>query len=234
MEQERLGLTGFCNAFHDKKCRDDSISKARRIIRDIDRLICEAYGWTDIDLDHDFHEVPYLPENDRVRFTISEPARREILRRLAELNRERYQEEVAQGLHDKKRPTPRRPKKKAKVVPFRPAEAGRAEPAPRQTDLLDMLAKRGAAGAATPPPRVRHADPPLPLAADRTDHLYGPAQTIRHWLARNPGWHSRADILAGTGLPQKAWNQAIQTLLASGAVEKAGKKRGTKYRVPPS
>jgi hypothetical protein len=58
-----------------------------------------AYGWDDIDFSHDFHEVPYLPENDRVRFTISEAARIEVLRRLLELNRQRHEEEVAQGLH---------------------------------------------------------------------------------------------------------------------------------------
>ena len=63
----------------------------------------EAYGWDDLVLDHDFHELPYLPENDRVRFTISELARLEVLDRLADLNRQRYEEEVARGLHRKKR-----------------------------------------------------------------------------------------------------------------------------------
>ena len=37
-----------------------------------------------------------------VRFTISEPARREVLARLLKLNHERYAEEVRQGLHEKK------------------------------------------------------------------------------------------------------------------------------------
>ncbi len=37
-----------------------------------------------------------------VRFTISEAARRDVLGRLLRLNHERYAEEVAQGLHDKK------------------------------------------------------------------------------------------------------------------------------------
>ncbi len=38
-----------------------------------------------------------------IRFTISESARRDILSRLLKLNHERYAEEVAQGLHDKKK-----------------------------------------------------------------------------------------------------------------------------------
>jgi len=55
---------------------------------------------SNIDLEHGFHEIPYLPENDRIRFTISETARIEVLRRLSELNRQRHEEEVNQGLYD--------------------------------------------------------------------------------------------------------------------------------------
>ena len=56
-----------------------------------------AYGWSDLDLGHGFHET-----KQGLRFTISEPARREVLARLLKLNHERYAEEVAQGLHEKK------------------------------------------------------------------------------------------------------------------------------------
>jgi len=59
----------------------------------------EAYGWGDLDLEHGFHEVDYLPANDRVSFTISEKARLEVQRTLARLNKERYEAEVEQGLH---------------------------------------------------------------------------------------------------------------------------------------
>jgi|GEM_PF-758342 len=48
-------------------------------------------------LGHGFHETA-----QGVRFTISEPARREVLTRLLELNHERNAEEVRQGLHEKK------------------------------------------------------------------------------------------------------------------------------------
>ena len=56
-----------------------------------------AYGWQDLDLNHDFHET-----KQGIRYTISEVARREVLNRLLELNHQRYAEEVAAGLHDKK------------------------------------------------------------------------------------------------------------------------------------
>ena len=39
-------------------------------------------------------------ENDRVRYTISEPARLEVLRRLSKLNRERWQAEQDAGAPD--------------------------------------------------------------------------------------------------------------------------------------
>jgi len=58
---------------------------------------------------HGFHET-----KQGIRFTISEPARREVLQRLLKLNHERFAEEVAQGLHDKKKPAAKKatPKKK--------------------------------------------------------------------------------------------------------------------------
>lgn len=99
MRADRIGLTKLYNRFHTDTERDPRIEGLRALQREIDTAVARAYGWCDLDLDHGFHEVPYLPENDRVRFTISEPARIEVLRRLSELNRQRYEEEVAQGLH---------------------------------------------------------------------------------------------------------------------------------------
>lgn len=65
------------------------------------QAVRDSYGWQDIDLDHGFHEVGYLTANDNIRYTISEPARIEILKRLAALNRQRWEEEEAAGLHKK-------------------------------------------------------------------------------------------------------------------------------------
>ncbi len=62
----------------------------------MDQAVAASYGWTDLDLDHGFHET-----KQSVRYTISEPARREVLDRLLLLNHERYEEEVKAGLHDK-------------------------------------------------------------------------------------------------------------------------------------
>jgi hypothetical protein len=104
MKSDGIGLTTLYNHFHDVDTFDDHLSELRNLHREIDLAVARAYGWDDLDLGHGFREVSYLPENDRVRYTISEPARIEVLRRLAELNRQRYEEEVAQGLHGKKKP----------------------------------------------------------------------------------------------------------------------------------
>jgi hypothetical protein len=60
----------------------------------MDRQVLAAYGWDDVDLEHDFHAVDFLPEDDRVRYTISKSARKTVLRRLLELNFERHAEEA--------------------------------------------------------------------------------------------------------------------------------------------
>lgn len=123
----QLGLTKTYNLFHNLECSSDDTAKAkvirefkqanlqisieeaiqrieklRALHKEMDEAVIKAYGWTDIDLAHAFYEVDYLPENDRVRYTISPEARKEILKRLLELNHKIHEEEVAKGLWDKK------------------------------------------------------------------------------------------------------------------------------------
>lgn len=99
MLKHSLGLTDVYNGLHNPDCALEEVVGLRTRQRQLDHAVVRAYGWDDLNLEHDFFELPHLPERDRVRFTISETARVEVLRRLSELNRERYQEEVAAGLH---------------------------------------------------------------------------------------------------------------------------------------
>jgi hypothetical protein len=96
---DQIGLTKLYNLVHHPDEHDARIGELRVVHKKIDESVARAYGWEDIDLNHDFRDVPYLPENDRVRFTISEEARIEILRRLSKLNRQQYGQEVEAGLH---------------------------------------------------------------------------------------------------------------------------------------
>jgi methylase of polypeptide subunit release factors len=91
------GLTATFNRFHDPDKTDDDIQKLRELHVEMDQAVAAAYGWSDLNLDHGFHET-----KQGIRFTISETARREVLQRLLKLNHERYAEEVKQGLHGKK------------------------------------------------------------------------------------------------------------------------------------
>jgi len=91
------GLTKIYNRFYDPAETSADIQKLRDLHIEMDQAVAAAYGWTDLELDHGFHET-----KQGVRFTISEAARREVLQRLLKLNHERYAEEVKQGLHGKK------------------------------------------------------------------------------------------------------------------------------------
>ena len=91
------------------------ILKLRELHVQMDEAVLDAYGWNDIKLLHDFHEVDYLPENDRVRFTIHNDARKEVLKRLLDLNHKIHEEEFAGGLFEKKSTS--NPKKKTEPNP---------------------------------------------------------------------------------------------------------------------
>jgi hypothetical protein len=90
-----IGLTDLYNRFHSESDRDPGFVALRELHRELDLSVARAYGWSDLDLGHGFHSVPYLAESDRERFTISETARLEVLRRLGDLNRHRYRNEQA-------------------------------------------------------------------------------------------------------------------------------------------
>jgi len=89
------------------------ILELRRLHKEMDETVLKAYGWQDITLAHDFYEVEYLPENDRIRYTISPAARREILKRLLQLNHEIHAKEMAEAQQS---PTKKRPGKGKKNI----------------------------------------------------------------------------------------------------------------------
>ena len=90
MEGRKEGLTETCNRFHSLIETSDDIWEFRKLHALMDQQVAVAYGWTDLDLDHDFH-----PTKQGSRYTISEAARREVLSRLLALNHERHAREQA-------------------------------------------------------------------------------------------------------------------------------------------
>jgi hypothetical protein len=97
MLSRQEGLTKTYNRFHDPDGSISDIQKLRDLHVEMDNAVAAAYGWSDLQLEHDFHET-----KQGVRFTISESARREVLARLLKLNHEHYAEEVAKEPHDKR------------------------------------------------------------------------------------------------------------------------------------
>jgi hypothetical protein len=94
MRANNEGLTKTYNRVHNLGEHSTGIEELRRLHRELDIAVAEAYGWGDLDLDHGFHET-----SQGVRYTIGPAARTEVLDRLLELNHQRYADEVAQGLH---------------------------------------------------------------------------------------------------------------------------------------
>lgn len=111
MVSRKEGLTPLYNRLHSVHEHSEDIAGLRRLHREMDQTIAEAYGWTDLDLAHGFHET-----RQGIRYTISERARREVLDRLLALNHERYAQEQADLLSA--------PKPKAKSRKRAPQQAG--------------------------------------------------------------------------------------------------------------
>ncbi|OGG43370.1 MAG: hypothetical protein A3F84_24670 [Candidatus Handelsmanbacteria bacterium RIFCSPLOWO2_12_FULL_64_10] len=84
MLARQLGLTKTYNLFHNPQCEDADIARLRELHTTMDRAVLACYGWTDLDPGHGFH----VNERGQTRYTISPPARREVLRRLLALNLE--------------------------------------------------------------------------------------------------------------------------------------------------
>ena len=96
MLSRQEGLTATYNRFHSPGESAADIVRLRELHMEMDHAVAAAYGWGDLDLGHGF---PATAQG--LRYTISEPARRQVLGRLLELNHARYAEEVAAGLHEK-------------------------------------------------------------------------------------------------------------------------------------
>ena len=110
MQLRQEGLTKIYNRFHNPEETAADIHKLRELHVEMDYAVAATYGWTDLDLDHGFHET-----KQGLRYTISEMARCEVLDRLLQLNHQRYAEEKAAGLHEKGKKSKAGGSKKAKA-----------------------------------------------------------------------------------------------------------------------
>jgi hypothetical protein len=103
MLDRQEGLTKTYNRVHDPGEHAADIARLRELHVEPDHAVRDAYGWTYLDLGHDFHDT-----RQGTRYTSEPRTRQEILDRLLELNHTRHADEVRRGLHDRRRP--RRPR----------------------------------------------------------------------------------------------------------------------------
>ncbi|MDO3523974.1 Eco57I restriction-modification methylase domain-containing protein [Ralstonia pseudosolanacearum] len=94
LEKRVCGLTRLYKLVHSPSCTDADVETIRRIHREIDHEVACAYGWSDVLLDHGFHVAGYIVDADKLRYTVSEAARVELMHRLSTQNRKRYREEL--------------------------------------------------------------------------------------------------------------------------------------------
>jgi hypothetical protein len=99
MVDSNMGLTDIYNQVHHPSILNEDIQRLRELHVALDNAVRDAYGWSDVDLDHGFHEV----HGQGIRFTFSPEVSDNILDLLLELNMERYEAEVAAGRPDKTR-----------------------------------------------------------------------------------------------------------------------------------
>lgn len=98
MSNRQIGLTDLYNIFHNPKDSSEDIKALRELEINLDSSVLSTYGWNDFALEHSFYKT-----KQGIRFTVSEIARVEIIRRLSELNRLRHEEEVTQACQANKK-----------------------------------------------------------------------------------------------------------------------------------
>ncbi len=225
-----IGLTDTYNLFHapdlspelvanvSKKSANEAeagyqaILKLRELHRELDQAVLAAYGWTNLNLGHDFYDLDTLPENDRNRYTISPAARREVLQRLLKLNHERHAEEQAAATAKAKKPA-RKPKQP--VIDL------------EDEDLFKIAARKAAPLLELPGGRR------IVLAAD--NYLL---EVIPALIAQNEGsqisWGTFTDALRLLAKPHKLKQAAVgEDIALVGLWEQAGKQNFALNEVIP-
>lgn len=206
------GLTPLYRDFHNPNVLTKDICSFRNSHAKLDKAVCSSFGWGDLSLDHDFREVSYLSKNDRIRFTISESSRLEILRRLSELNCQRYQNEVASGLHGNsaRSSTP-------KAVNRRAASSNTTTS--HQQAGFDF-------GVST-----AHQEESAPTPNKGNQWGEKSSDQILAWLEAHTGWFAKQAILVGCGAAADDWNVAIAELLRDEFIETHAD--GSRWRAKP-
>jgi hypothetical protein len=193
--------------FHNHKINDKAVVNLRGLHIDLDRSVAKSYGWSDISLSHGFHET-----TQGMRFTLSESARLEVLRRLLELNHQRYQNEVAAGLHEN------------------PTQSNSPKGAKRKVALGKVTSSHEQAGFDFGLSSV-HVEKAMPKPVMGNRWSEKSTDQILAWLEEHTGWFGKQAILGGSGAAADDWNAAIAELLRDEFIETHAD--GNRWRAKP-
>jgi hypothetical protein len=89
----RCTVTEVINRIHDAAVQEEGIQRLRALQVGLDTAVALAYGWPDLELEHDHH-----PTEQGTRFTVSAAARDRILDLLVAENHRQHAAEVVAGL----------------------------------------------------------------------------------------------------------------------------------------
>ncbi len=208
MNNSRIGLTKFYSKYHTPQGNPSKFVKFREHQIQIDLELIRAYGWDDIELSHGFHKVPYLPESDNIRFTIADAARIEVLRRLTELNKIRFNEEIAWSLQGVDKKSSKGPARKSSPK--------------SKADSIQSKKQTG----------FDFSEEPLASTTAVRGNHWGdkPTDQILAWLEQHKNWFVKQAILTGCGAEPTVWDAAINELIADQFVESQGSGDQARYR----
>lgn len=82
------GVTPAMNAVCDPNNMDPDVVRARELMREIDKIVIAAYGWTDLELEYGFYD-----EGIGTRYMLRKDIRETILDRLVALNHKIWEEQ---------------------------------------------------------------------------------------------------------------------------------------------
>lgn len=96
MREHSIGVGAFMNMLHDESCSDSRILGFRSALRELDDAIFESYGWSDLEIEHQFRVI-----GKGTRLGLAPHLAKEVMGRLKALN-------IAYSKDESSRETPRR------------------------------------------------------------------------------------------------------------------------------
>lgn len=81
MREHSIGVGAFMNMLHDERCADSRVLDFRSTLKELDNAIFKAYGWSDLEVEHEFRVI-----GKGKRLGLAPNLAKEVINRLKSLN----------------------------------------------------------------------------------------------------------------------------------------------------